>query len=319
MVGRILPRNARLTMAGHISLSLSVSAPAQVSSCVDVLRRNPASTPVALGGLTWDGYFVAGYALESLASQWLNNVKPPISVDIASTDDARDRDYLSSIAKRLIDKIDARDSMSPYETADDVAGLTWVDCPRLGDAAVSSADAWLSARATATMRIECSVALSVARRSAAWTQAFRELYPREQRSVSSIASMLLQISIRKRSDRADAMEISLWSSAHAWLREGAWVNDHRLRAEHADANLETLASIGSALAATWYTELESVALKADGATFLRESERIPPPFNAQSHTSRSRKISRGDRRLQSEPDTRVRELAAASLRLRAKS
>ncbi len=232
---------------------------------------------IAIGGRSNSDYFIAGYALESFASHYLDrpNAQRPRSVEPAEMSGPGNR-YLLDVAERMRQKSSLRHSLSPFEEKDAVAGITCVTAPSLSAQCQVDMQAWNDRYPHAVLQFHCSMALTFA---CGTRNGLRHLYDDKTQVLAGPGLPIIQIAIEPSPHDAALTNVNLFSGASLWLRNGEAAIAGRISPTNADENLALLSRLAGAFVNAAGDRLRSPSLKLDGTTFTREGARLYEAFS----------------------------------------
>ena len=269
-------------MGRYVAVDFQFENITSVAELLAPLFSSPFFTPIAMGGIEGhqqgDHWLIAGFALEYFVSFFRSRgARQAISIDVASTPNSIEQQYLASIANAITQQVDLSYQLSPFEIEAPETGVTFISAANLGTAALDSIDQWLGQYPRGVIYLYGTVQIAVqSLHGIDWSQAFRFLYtPDDQVPVLGAPFLFLRVGASPFT--ANKTEVGLYSASTIWL-ESSQALDGRVGQREADTNLVQLAALARLIAQNGASRPLDVELNVEGSLFHKERERIESAF-----------------------------------------
>ena len=265
-------------MAGYLSLFLQLEDEPISADILEPAFASAFFEPVSVGAVdaheSGDNWFFAGYALEDFIARFLERGIPePASIEIGSSDDSVQHDYLQRVADHLSYSIPLTNELSPFERQDPKLGVTYVEPFRLRDSILPELNEWLARFPAGVIYLYGSAKIAMQRPPGLPGQrAFRYLYQREQEP-RILAVPLLQLRMSSSAFVTQVTEINFRSESTIWLRE-AYALKGLVGPLEADENVQNLFAFAESLVHNRPLAKYSAELHTEGSIFGREVEQL---------------------------------------------
>lgn len=268
-------------MGRYINIRMQVEGTDMPISSLFPLFTNTFFKPVALGGIDvheeGDNWFLAGYAMESFISPFLERgIQKPASIELSAQPGSEEHQYLLAIADTLTGSRVLPSNISPFEMED--TNVTFLPSVELGVSVLEKFSQWKQKFPTGAMYLYGTVdVVTSSLLELPWDRTFRFKSFLDSRS-GTLFTPFLFVRVGKLPFSPDATEILIYSESTIWLH-----NDTSLAQligkKEGDVNLARLVSLTKLIMSAQVSPILSKELNIDGGVFQREQGRIVQAFS----------------------------------------